>query len=1045
MQDGEDPSTEAQPPTRPNASGDAGTTADYEPADAPDEDARSTETDDAGSAPAIKTADRNFGDYEIQRELGRGGMGVVYRARQISLNRPVALKMIKAGLLAGDQELRRFKNEAEAVALLDHPGIVPVYEVSEHEGQQYFSMKLVEGSNLAARLQKYKEKPRDAARLVADVADAVSHAHMRGILHRDLKPANVLVDEAGHPHITDFGLAKRVEAEEEMTATGAILGTPAYMSPEQASGHRGSITTATDVYGIGSVLYALLAGRAPFRGDSAVDTLTKVKEQPPDPPTKFNANVPRDLETIALKCLEKDPKRRYPSAQALADDVRNWLDSRPIAARRVGAAERAWLWCKRRPAIAALTAATVLAVVGGAATTIAVQARANSNLRTANSRLDESTKKLAASLRAETKARKLAHERKQISDENFAMALGAIKEQVFDFNDLLSNRAGTRALQKKLLKSATARWKSLIDRADRPDEVDRTIMVAHMELGDVYLRVDVDNHAAREQFEKGHALAKRMFDSNPERPQPRRDLAISYQKLGDVSYESAQTKRAADLYERAHRLLNALAMAYPTHPRAQRDLSQSYDKLGDIALRTGKTDDAYAFYSRSIEIEERLKEANPKDVATLRALATMYQRRGDVSEQSSQIARAHSDFTRSLDITRKLAADNPTNTLIQRDLFIAQQRIGDVAYRGGRMAEALTWFNDEIATAKKLLASDPTSTVIQLDLTIAQEGLGNVLLETSRLDDALKVYSEGLDIRKQVAAADPSNSHAWRNLSVSHIKIGDVHLKAKRAASAIKPYESALEIRKKLAAADPTDTQTGRDLIVCYNRLGDAFDQSRKYSDAMLAYEKSLAVAKPLAEAHPTDIRAQQSVMSIYERQAFVSNHLNQIEQAIGYQKQALEIVKRIADANPGEALLHSDLSLSYNKLGLMQLEAKRLDEAMRTLDDALAIAQRTATENPNSASFTGQLGGIHGNRALVDLNAGRFDRAMEKIEAAIAEDKKAIKLSLGEPLYQQVLTKHLRNKIQAARRLGDEAKKAEAERDLEMLRASDQAMRILD
>ena len=238
------------------------------------------------------TTVRYFGDYEIQKELGRGGMGVVYKARQVSLNRPVALKMIKAGVLADDAELRRFQNEAEAVALLDHPGIVPVYEVGEHDGQRYFSMKLVEGGNLAEQLASFKDNPRAAATLLAETAEAVHHAHMRGILHRDLKPANILIDAEGHPHVTDFGLAKRVEADVEMTASGAILGTPAYMSPEQATGRRGTITTATDVYGLGAILYALLTGKAPFGGDSVIETLDAVRSRPPEPPQQAQRQRP---------------------------------------------------------------------------------------------------------------------------------------------------------------------------------------------------------------------------------------------------------------------------------------------------------------------------------------------------------------------------------------------------------------------------------------------------------------------------------------------------------------------------------------------------------------------------------------------------------------------------------------------------------------------------------------------------------------------------------------------------------------------------------
>jgi WD40 repeat protein/serine/threonine protein kinase len=312
-----------------------------------------------------------FGDYAIHAELGRGGMGVVYRAVQLSLNRPVALKMIKWGGLADDQDLRRFQNEAEAVALLDHPGIVPIYEIGEHEGQRYFSMKLITGGSLADQMGALRNDPRSAARLVALVAEAVHHAHMRGVLHRDLKPANILLDESGRPHVTDFGLARRVENDAEITASGAILGTPAYMSPEQASGLRGLITTATDVYGLGALIYAVLTGQAPFAGESAIDTLTKIREKSPEPPRKRNPGVPRDLEVITLKCLEKDPRRRYSSAQALADDLRAWLDSRPIAARPVGSLTRVRLWSKRRPALAALIAALVLAMVGVTALSIA--------------------------------------------------------------------------------------------------------------------------------------------------------------------------------------------------------------------------------------------------------------------------------------------------------------------------------------------------------------------------------------------------------------------------------------------------------------------------------------------------------------------------------------------------------------------------------------------------------------------------------------------------------------------------------------------------
>ena len=282
-----------------------------------------------------------FGDYELERVLGEGGMGIVYKARQLSLNRPVALKMIKAARFASADEVRRFQNESEAVARLDHPNIVPIFEVGQFEDQHYFSMKLIAGESLDKRPKDYLANPRQAAELVAMTAGAIHHAHQRGILHRDLKPANILIDAEGRPHVTDFGLAKRVEGDSELTRSGAILGTPAYMAPEQASGKRGAVTTATDVYGLGAILYVLLTGRAPFGGDSVIDTLEQVRERLPEPPTKRNPRVPRDLEVICLKCLEKDPRRRYASADALgrgSEALAGWRADRGAAGGQRGAA-----------------------------------------------------------------------------------------------------------------------------------------------------------------------------------------------------------------------------------------------------------------------------------------------------------------------------------------------------------------------------------------------------------------------------------------------------------------------------------------------------------------------------------------------------------------------------------------------------------------------------------------------------------------------------------------------------------------------------------
>jgi serine/threonine-protein kinase len=298
--------------------------------------------------------------YEVEGVLGRGGMGVVYRARHLRLNRTVALKMLLAGAYAGPHDLARFLREAEAEAGLQHPHIVQVHDVGEHEGRPYFTMELVEGGSLAARLRGTPQPAREAAALVATLAGAMQVAHQGGIVHRDLKPANVLLTADGTPKIADFGVARRLEGDAGLTQSGVHMGTPSYMAPEQAQGPARAVGPAVDVYALGAILYELLTGRPPFRGETTAETFLQVISQDPVPPSRLNARVPRDLETICLKCLHKEPLRRYPTAAALADDLQRFLQGEPIAARPAGLLERLARWVRRRPGQAAVLAAALL-------------------------------------------------------------------------------------------------------------------------------------------------------------------------------------------------------------------------------------------------------------------------------------------------------------------------------------------------------------------------------------------------------------------------------------------------------------------------------------------------------------------------------------------------------------------------------------------------------------------------------------------------------------------------------------------------------------
>jgi serine/threonine protein kinase len=339
-----------------------------------------TEVGDTPPAPP-QPLPSHIGSYEVLGELGRGGMGVVYQARQAGLNRLVALKMVLAGGHAGRPELDRFRTEAQAVARLQHPNIVQIYEIGEHQGRPFLALEFIDGGNLADHLQETPLPAQPAARLMETLARAIHHAHLQGIVHRDLKPANVLLAPApaapagsgpalegpvlGTPKIADFGLAKNLDDDSRQTQTGVVVGTPSYMAPEQAVSPARTVGPATDVYALGAMLYEMLTGRPPFKGVSALDTLEQVVRDDPTPPRQLQPKVPRDLETICLKCLHKEPARRYGSALGLADDCRRFLEGRSIHARPIGPAGRVWRWCRRNPVPASLLLAVTLGAAFG--------------------------------------------------------------------------------------------------------------------------------------------------------------------------------------------------------------------------------------------------------------------------------------------------------------------------------------------------------------------------------------------------------------------------------------------------------------------------------------------------------------------------------------------------------------------------------------------------------------------------------------------------------------------------------------------------------
>jgi serine/threonine-protein kinase len=610
-----------------------------------------------------------FGDYELLEEIGRGGMGVVYRARQRSLGRLVALKLFRDGPLDGG-DLRRFRHEAEVVAQLDHPRVVPIYEVGEHQGRVYFSMKLVEGGGLDACLDRFRANPPAAAGLVAAVARAVHHAHQRGILHRDLKPANILLDRDGRPHVTDFGLAKRVGVELGLTRSGAMVGTPAYMAPEQAAGRRGAVTTATDVYGLGALLYALLTGKAPFHGASVLETLEQVKARDPEPPGRCNPRVPRDLETVCLKCLHKEPARRYESAAALADDLGCWLRGEPIQARPVGPPEWLWLWCRRQPVPAALGAALLLAVAVGLPLVVWQWQRAEDHYRTSEGHRREAVTRAAE---AEDRFR-LAHQ----VVKDFTTQVG--DPGVLEAHDL-------DPLRRDLLLKAEGYYQKFLERRGHDPALRREQAQAVAGLADIVRQTRAPEDALA-VYGRALALYEELLAADPDNPALLLEQARGTNNLGDTLGALGRRDEALDTLRRAEAVLGGALRAWPEDARLQDALVSTHLNRAKFHQAAGRDDAALASLTEARRILDRLLRARPDQPEFLHRHASTLEGTGLLLARRQRWAEALKNFREAAAVRDRLSKRFPGNFALRARLADSLTAVGNCLRGQGHLAES---------------------------------------------------------------------------------------------------------------------------------------------------------------------------------------------------------------------------------------------------------------------------------------------------------------------------------------------------------------------
>lgn len=638
-----------------------------------------------------------FGLYRVVQRLGRGGMGVVYLARQERPARLVALKVLAGVPPADSQRLARFRAETDVITALRHPNVVHVYEAGEHAGLPYYTMEYLEAGNLAHRLAVSPLPAREAAALVKTLCEAIQVAHELHIVHRDLKPSNILLGADGTPKIGDFGLAKHLQAAPAdgcRTETGAIVGTPGYMAPEQSAGNSAELGPAVDVYALGAILYEALTGRPPFKGATVLDTLQQACTVDPVPPSRLQPGVPRDLQAVCLKCLEKSPHRRYGSARALAEDLARFLRGEPTRARPLGLLGRSVKWARRRPALAALA---VFVVVTASAGTAGIVAH-NAELRREVAR--------TAATAAE------AQRQRQRAAESYETARAALN-RILDKLQSTSARDVPRVkeLRRNVLEQMLAFYEASIRDADDLDPaVARDMAVAYHRISQIQWQLG-DWDAAKQSARRSLALAQKLIAGNADNPEFQDCLANSYVALTCYSpgaNDGLREPEKIDCLQKALAIYQRLLRQQPENPAWNHRVATVYHDLGGVSFGAQRLDEAESLYSKAAAIRRVLAERHPDDPAYQAALAEDELCLGLVESQLHRSGPAENAYDQANRLLRKLIRSSPENADYPLSLSALYINWAFLLAADKHPQSALSLLSEGIGNLRPLLEREPS-------------------------------------------------------------------------------------------------------------------------------------------------------------------------------------------------------------------------------------------------------------------------------------------------------------------------------------------------
>jgi len=754
--------------------------------------------------------------YEILDELGRGGMGVVYLARQIRLNRLCALKMILAGDHASQATALRFQTEAETIARLRHANIAQIYHIGDHDGLVFLEMEYIEGGSLEKQLNGTPWPARKAAELVAALARGVGQAHQLGIIHRDLKPGNVLLENDGTPKIADFGLAKALDVQSGLTQTDAIMGSPSYMAPEQAAGRAKEARPAADVYALGAILYELLTGRPPFKAATLLETLEQVKTTEPVSPSRLVPGLPHDIETICVRCLQKEPAKRYSSAAALEEDLRRYQAGDPILARRIGGAERAWRWCRRNPAVAGLVATLLVVLVGWFSATTMLWLRAER-------------------LRAE-------------AEDNFRQAQSAVDGYLTRVAESrLLGVPGLQPLRQDLLESALTYYQAFVRQREGDPALQHELASA---LGRV-ARINAELGRlpeALQGYEKALEILSRASErSGEEDPRRQAELARYHQAKGDVHREIGDRTKALQSYQAAEviwRRLTGLPADSPNSPGSEPVQSEGLenrlalaillDSIGTVHKHAGELEKAVGYYSQAMQIEWQIVRDGKKQRKTTRLahhLAKMFTKLGD------------------LQVELRMAPDALR--------WVVGNAVIDAADFGAGMGGRFPFYARAESILESLIRDAPTDERIndfRRDLADCREHSAKALVGIGEVDDALSSYHQALAIRQRLAQENPAVTEYQEGLAQIDFEIGSLHDRSGKRDLAAELYRQAVDHQRVVVATSLGALPPVRALARQLGKLGEAERKAGHTAQAIDDVREACALLERLNQPTVDDL-----------------------------------------------------------------------------------------------------------------------------------------------------------------------------------------------